>query len=88
MTAAATLAPTRLPHPALRALVTVYRGYRYDAFPTSVHHGLPGAEMPMVLAFGAPLDVGPLGDEAGRIRHRFLVSGRPDRCGVTGCSHG
>ncbi len=65
----------RQPHPALRGLVRTYHGYRYDAFPSDVHHGLPSTDLTVVLAFDDPLDVGWLRDPSSRGRHRALVSG-------------
>jgi AraC-like DNA-binding protein len=73
--AAATEPARRAPHPRLRGLVTTYQGYRHDALPVRVHHGLPSAELTVVLAIDEPLDVGWLGDEASRNRHRVLASG-------------
>jgi AraC-like DNA-binding protein len=66
---------SRASHPALRGLVGDYQGYRYTADPPSVHHGLPGTTLTMVLAFDAPLDVGWLGEPDTRRAHWAMLSG-------------
>lgn len=53
---------TRRPHPGLRGHVTSLTGYRDRPDPRAVHHGLPGPELTVILAFDEPIDVGWLAD--------------------------
>lgn len=64
-----------LPHPALRASVTGYHGYRYAGGPGGVHHGLPSTSLTVVLSFDQPLDVGWLGCPGSQRRVWTVASG-------------
>lgn len=66
---------TALPHPGLRRLVTAYHGYQYDAFPAAIHHGLPSAELTVVLSFDSALEMSTLRDPATVSRHWMLAAG-------------
>ncbi len=46
----------RLPHPALRAYVESYVGYRHLTGP-GVHHGLPSGSLTVVIAFDEPVEL-------------------------------
>jgi AraC-like DNA-binding protein len=68
----------RRPHPLLRGLVTDYHGYHHVGDPPGVHHGLPGDDLTVVVAFDEPLDVAWWGREDTRGRHWSMVSGLHD----------
>jgi AraC-like DNA-binding protein len=65
---------TRLPHPALRTLVTTYHAYRYAGLEPGLHYGVPSTSLTVVLSFDRPIEVGALAD-AGRWRHWSMTSG-------------
>lgn len=66
---------TARPHPALRDYLRAYHGYRYRVGEPNIHYGLPSTSLTVVIALGAPIDVGWLGDESSRGRHHAMVSG-------------
>lgn len=51
---------TRALGSALTPLIASCHAYDYVGAPDTVHHGMPSSTMTMVLAFGKPLEVGPL----------------------------
>ena len=67
---------TRRPHPALRALVNRYIGYRQDGVLLEVHRGLPGQHVTLIVSLAAPVRLlGISGSEQGPARARGFVGG-------------
>jgi AraC-like DNA-binding protein len=65
-----------LPHPALRALVGRYIGYRQHGVTLGVHRGLPGRHLTVVISLAAPVRlVGMPGSPQGPGRWQGLVGG-------------
>lgn len=68
----------RLPHPALRAYVESYVGYRHLTAP-GVHHGLPSQSLTVVIAFDEPVDLSWAGPGGTRERFWAVASGLHSR---------
>jgi AraC-like DNA-binding protein len=65
-----------LPHPALRALVGRYIGYRQQGVTLGVHRGLPGQHITVIISLAAPVRlVGMPGSLQGPGRWQGLVGG-------------
>ncbi len=82
---------TRQPHPALRAYLADYVGYRYAPAPEAVHHGIPSATATLIVAFDEPLDSGWLGEPGSQQQYWMLAAGlhqRPALIRTHGWQHG
>jgi len=65
----------RSPHPALRAYVDPYIGYRHRAPVPGRHRGMPSDRLTVVIAFDEPIDLAWHGHEETRGRYWGLASG-------------
>ncbi len=65
----------RAPHPALRAFVDPYVGYRHRTAGPGLHRGMPSDRLTVVLAFDDPLDLAWHLQEETRGRYWALASG-------------
>lgn len=65
----------RRPHPALRAYVDPYIGYRHPAPAPGRHRGMPSDRLTVVIAFDEPIDLAWHGYEDTRGRYWGLASG-------------
>jgi AraC-like DNA-binding protein len=68
----------RVPHPALRAYVESYTGYRHLTAP-GIHHGLPSHSLTLVIAFQEPVDLAWAGAPGTRERFWAVASGLHSR---------